>query len=206
MKKTSIFTAFAVSFSLFSLDVHKHIDLKFVSKQEGFRTKGYIPMTRDGRIVGNSGVTIAGGLDLGQRRHLNDLRLSSKLKDKLSPYLNLRREKALRKLKERPLVLSLKESKNLKYLVHICYFRKLKRYYKRKTGKDFLKLPRSYKTVLYNIYYNTGSIGKRTLNYAKSTDLIRLVHELYNYYKAGTRRDKWFGPKRAAEAQYLLLN
>ncbi len=76
-----------------------NIDWTFISQHEGGqKLEGYWP----GR---NSGVTVATGVDLGQRNmiDLNRLNLTPDLKKKLEPYLGIKGDPARRLLAERPL-------------------------------------------------------------------------------------------------------
>ena len=65
------------------------IDFNFIQKLEGYSLTGYVP------AFGRSGVTIAGGFDIGQRSE-NELRLAfdKPLFDKLVHYAHLKRDEA----------------------------------------------------------------------------------------------------------------
>ena len=65
------------------------VDFTFIASLEGDQwLRGYIPMSQ-GKVIANSGMTVATGFDLGQWRmsDLQDLGFSKQLLDKLRPYL-----------------------------------------------------------------------------------------------------------------------
>ena len=73
----------------------------FIKQNEGKAiSKGYIPKNTDGSVMGQSGVTIASGFDLGQQDITSISGLPKDLQDKLIPYLGAKKDKALSKLKE----------------------------------------------------------------------------------------------------------
>lgn len=71
------------------------------------RRKGYVPMYR-GEVIGNSGVTIGTGVDLGQHTQeaLQSMGVPATLVGVLVPYLGLKRSAAVAKLRQLPLELS----------------------------------------------------------------------------------------------------
>ena len=59
------------------------INFDFIKQNEGKAiTKAYIPENKDGSILGQSGVTIASGFDLGQQDITSISELSKDLQDK----------------------------------------------------------------------------------------------------------------------------
>ena len=83
------------------------VDFGFLRSVEGFETSGYIP-TSKGKVLGQSGVTIGSGVDLGHqsRQGLINAGVDIKIVDEVEPYLGLRKTKALDKLRDNPLKLS----------------------------------------------------------------------------------------------------
>src|ERR1700688_3411798 len=77
------------------------IDRDFIRTMEGSHLKGYVPLVK----TTNSGVTIAHGFDLGQLslREFNSMAISNELKQKLRPYVGLKKYAALSFLKKHPL-------------------------------------------------------------------------------------------------------
>ena len=81
---------------------------KILERFEGAgRKRGYVPM-QQGRVLGNSGVTIGTGVDLGQRtrKELEQMRVPATIIGALVPYLGLQKEAAIAKLNTCPLVLA----------------------------------------------------------------------------------------------------
>jgi GH24 family phage-related lysozyme (muramidase) len=195
------------------------IDQEFILGQEGFETDGYVPVegkgsnytaiSGSGKIAGNSGVTIASGLDLGQRDNLDDLNLPEDIKEKLIPYLGLKKEDAVNKLREMPLTLTEEEALLVKEATESSYYNLAEsKFNKNKYGKEFTDLPPSVQTALYSLVYNTGTIGPNTLDKASNdNDYSDLLEELRNYYKEGSEADTGFqGQRRRLEADYIEQN
>ena len=84
------------------------IDNSFLEKVEGFETSGYVPQ-QNGEAMGQSGVTIASGLDLGQhdQQGLRKMGLPEGTIAKLTPYLGKKKGEAIELLAQRPLQLDL---------------------------------------------------------------------------------------------------
>ena len=192
------------------------VDLDFLGRREGYSTEGYIPVEGKGKnytsnsgsgtIAGKSGVTIANGLDLGQRNNLDDIDVSDNIKEKLTPYLEKKKQDALDELRKNPLVLTEDESKELSEAVERSYYNQVKnKFNKNKNGRDFETLPNAVKTALYSLYYNQGSIGPKALEAASNDDNYDdLIKEFRNYYKKGSKADKESaGDRRRIEADYM---
>lgn len=85
------------------------VDWSFISDREGgLATRGYVPRQADGTVIGQSGVTIGCGVDLGQHGAptLAAWDLPDGVIEKVRPYLGLRREAAVKVLADAPLELS----------------------------------------------------------------------------------------------------
>ncbi len=81
------------------------IDWDFISSLEGGqRLAGYVPAAD----VSESGVTIATGIDLGQRTEgsIDALAIPDQLKTKLKPYAGLKKQEAVEFLAQHPLAIS----------------------------------------------------------------------------------------------------
>ena len=63
---------------------------------------------QDGKVLGNSGITISTGFDLGQHNiyDLQQMGIKEKYIKILKPYLGLKKEEALKYLRENPLKIS----------------------------------------------------------------------------------------------------
>lgn len=73
----------------------------------GNLTKAYVPM-RDGQAIGNSGVTVSCGIDLGQSSidQLQSMQISQYLIDLLTPYIGLTKDDAAQALENSPLIIT----------------------------------------------------------------------------------------------------
>jgi len=190
------------------------VDKEFMKELEGFESQGYVP-SRNNKVLGNSGVTIANALDLGQRNNLDDLDLSPEIKNELIKYLGLKKEKAVEFLKDNPLDLdsdldgnNISDVEDVAKATNLAYYDKVKKLYESKTGKPFEELPEPVRTALFSINFHTGSVGPKTLEKASNdNDYSDLIDELQNYYKEGSKADSDYrGERRRKEAQYLESN
>jgi hypothetical protein len=140
----------------------------FTLKNEGSHPFGYVPVRKrrisesfrgtEGEVIGNSGVTIGIGLDLGQREHLADLKLPKEIETKLSQYLGLKKEKAQEKLKSNPLEITKEEEVKLNQCVMASYISYAKNCFNRFTGKDFFSLDEKKQTLVFDLVYQHGNI------------------------------------------------
>ena len=92
------------------------VDWKFIEREEGFRLDGYVPYDRGiGQASPKSGVTVATGVDLGQRskNDIDNLDIPQSLRDKLKPYAGLMGRDAADYVFDRPLKLTPEEAAQL---------------------------------------------------------------------------------------------
>jgi len=180
------------------------INFDFIKQNEGKAiTKAYIPENKDGSILGQSGVTIASGFDLGQQDVTSISELSKDLQSKLIPYLGAKKDKAASKLKETGgLQLTDKEVNEIDIMAKKQYSNKIKESYGKLTGKSFDELPSNLQTVIADIQFQYGTNYERTPKFAgiiqeiadNPSDVnayMKLENELRNFgddYK--TRRGK----------------
>ncbi|MFV0575020.1 MAG: pesticin C-terminus-like muramidase, partial [Vibrio sp.] len=142
------------------------IDFDFIKQLEGFKLEGYVPDPKNSQ----SGVTIATGFDLGAR-NLNDLynlRLSDDVIELLTPYLGLKKEKAVKALKEKPLVLNENQAKDIESKVKFSETKKIVDLYNT-TSKEikFECLPWQAQTVIASVSYQYGYLPTETPNFWK---------------------------------------
>ena len=133
------------------------IDWEFISAQEGGqRLTGYVPAAYSSR----SGVTIATGIDLGQRspQEIDRLPVSAAVKAKLKPYARMRGVGALRYLRKRPLSLTKAEADALDRAVAGRLLRTLGRHYDAAAEKQrtFEELPYEAQTVIASVGMQYG--------------------------------------------------
>lgn len=145
------------------------VDWDFISEQEGGQyTEGYIPEDEEGNVLGESGVTVATGVDLGQRdrEELENMGLSEELLDQLDPYLELREEKAQEYLEEHPLTLSEEDADALDEAVHGEIQQLLEENYDEDSNVDFSDLPEEAQTVISDVATQYGpNLEERTPNF-----------------------------------------
>lgn len=164
---------------------------KFIEEVEGKAiTKGYVPDSKNS----NSGVTIATGVDLGSKGQDFLDKLSPELANKLKPYVGLKKEKAVEKLKEKPLIISNKEAEELDDIVYENVKKSLIKEFDKVSKTKFEDLPKEAQDVLLSITYQYGSMKNKTpkaWQYAINGEWDKLVDELNDFgdnYK--TRRKK----------------
>ncbi|MDR2481150.1 MAG: pesticin C-terminus-like muramidase [Spirochaetaceae bacterium] len=116
--------------------------------------KAYVPKDKAGNVLGVSGVTVATGFDIGQQTavELGKLGLPEALREKLMPYVGLRKEAAVKKLEEKPLELSAEEVDVLDQAVHEKYIKETAVMY----GPQFEVIPKQAQAVAVSLHYQFG--------------------------------------------------
>jgi hypothetical protein len=106
-----------------------------------------------------SGVTVATGIDLGQRstKELADLGLSEALIKKVQPYLGKKDEEAKKLLKSQPLKLTQDEADQLDGAVGQKISNEISDNYFKATGQELSELPEEARTVIESLAYNFGA-------------------------------------------------
>lgn len=144
--------------------------------------RGYIP-TQNGKIIGNSGVTIGTGVDLGQqtRDGLIAMGVPATIVGCLVPYLGLRGEAALAKLNKVPLTLSADAIQKLDQAIIKSYIDNTVRYFNKSKlcVRPFTSCPKEVQAVTASLAYQLGLRGfPRTLNYLRQGDYDQAILEL----------------------------
>ena len=175
------------------------IDRDFIKSMEGSSLKGYVPLVHST----NSGVTIAHGMDIGQLslKEFERLPIEEKLKDKLRPYVGLKKYNALNFLKKHPLKIDEIEMHELNVVIANKILQPLVFYYERASGKSFLELPPQAQTVIfsYAYQYGPGFIFRK-----QSADLWHSF-TTENWTKASKhlKEDRTYSSRRHSEAALL---
>jgi hypothetical protein len=187
------------------------IDMQFLARLEGSVSHGYVPAhrrgPRKGEAIGQSGVTIGVGCDLGGRceADLRRLALPCDLVDKLRPYLGKRRAQAQQALALQPLRLSDGEAALLSAAIAGEIFQRLAARYDRAVAdipgaRLFHELPWQAQTVIASVAYQYGdNLPRATPRFwakAVAQDWPALAHALENFGDA-------YAPRRRQEAQLL---
>ena len=168
------------NFSLPYIDEPKpgDVDWDFVKGREGGRRlDGYIPTDNekaDGKVVGDSGVTIASGFDLGQHSpaDLKAMGLYQGLIDRLTPYMKsgLRKEAAQKFLKDNPLAISDEEARMIDRRAQIKSYDALASQYDAAArnaygvpaAPRFQGLPQGAQTAIADVAFQYGNLASRT--------------------------------------------
>ena len=161
---------------------------KFLTCHEGSTSCGYVPIDpKSGEVLGESGVTIGAGVDLGSKSRASLASLSSTLVDKLEPYFGLKRNLAACAAIERPLQLTEAEAMLVTDAIkNITDYQVLKRYNMDKdpSALNFTSLPRGIRTAIVSVWYQFGSPPAYPTfwGFVKNNDWDNAVKELRNFY------------------------
>lgn len=179
------------------------IDRTLIERLEGFEANGYVP-SQNGEVIGNSGVTIANGLDLGQhtKEDLERIGIPKKLIELFSPYLGLKRDEAVRKLEKQPLSLSEEQAEIVRETVFDDLSRSAKNWYNSHSDTDWNSLSSQQQTVVSSILHQYGTSTTRGAPQTKQSmlegDWGRVVELFQNW------PDQTFQRRRTQELQHLV--
>jgi len=168
----------------------KHmVDTDFISEQEGGQyTEGYVPEDSDGNPIGNSGVTIGTGVDLGQRsrEELENMGLPDELIDRVEPYLGMQGEDAQDYVEDHPLNITEEEANTLDEAVHSDIQGRLEENFNRDSDVNFNDLPEAAQTVIADVATQYGpDLAERTPNFWDAVthqDWDRTYDELRDFH------------------------
>ncbi|MBQ4770736.1 2Fe-2S iron-sulfur cluster binding domain-containing protein [Pectobacterium versatile] len=141
------------------------ININFLLESEGFKKKGYVPKNKEGKSDENSGVTIGGGVDLGQRDKNELLRdgVPQDLVDILSPYTRIKGNVAAEKLRKSPLSLSDNDADFLTSIYTQKAIRDVgKRFDAESVGLKFNELPTNTRTAIVDLEFQYGNLKVKT--------------------------------------------
>lgn len=138
------------------------IDYAFIAAREGaLKLDGYVPDARFSR----SGVTIATGFDLGQRRRadLLALGLPARLVDQLAAYLGVRRQEARQLLVDRPLRITMADALLINSAFKATFVARLARDYSasafNRDAVAFFDLPAEAQTTIASVAFQYGDLA-----------------------------------------------
>lgn len=187
--------------------MRRDIDWSFVGKREGGRQlKAYVPP--DDKEGKQAGVTVATGVDLGQRGRQDLIRLGipDALKRKLMPYLLVKADDARALILRHPLILNPLEAEALDLAVEREIVNTLVRRFDRDSKIPFDRIPGRLRTVLVSLAWNFGAglwvalpTGWRHATEIEIPQLIAYLEDESNW----RRRSAKLIPRRKAEAEYL---
>jgi hypothetical protein len=137
------------------------IDWDFIAKQEGTCKKIYVPLDKQGNVLGVSGPTIASGFDLGQidLNGLKEYKFTNTIENKLSPYVNKKGNDAKKYVEKNPLSLSDEEVKEINKKVKTKYAIKAEKFYNEKANESekFKGIPSAAQTAFASAYFQYGT-------------------------------------------------
>ena len=175
------------------------IDFDFIKKLEGFETIGYVPDPEGSQ----SGVTIASGFDLGQRKFSDIEKLPKYIRDKLEPYLGLKGKEA-EKIASK-LEITEAEANIINEFAKNEAITKLRTKWEKTTGTSFNNLSREQATILTSVAFQHGDLEKKTPNFWRQTtsgDWGSAFKNLLDWDDTGMASR--YQTRREAEAKYLL--
>ena len=168
-------------------------DFSFIQNLEGTKNQGYVPKDKDGKVLGKSGVTIASGFDLGQRKNADLKGLPGDLIKKLQPYLGVKGQDAL-KLNAKDLNLSDDEVAIVNKFAKNDSLEKLSSSFMKETGESFYNIPKEAQTVVASVAFQYGDLKTRTPKFWKAVTNGKwndAIKELENFGdKYDTRRNE----------------
>ena len=166
------------------------IDADFVECHEGLTKCGYVPIDPvNGEVLGQSGVTIGGGVDLGSkdRKFFDRIGVAKAVSDKLEPYLGLKKGAAAAKIIANPLSLTVEQARDLTTKVKNSIVSSVEARYKndRKTGSlAFRSLPRAMRTAIADVWFQFGppDAYPKFWGFVTKNDWKGAIKELENFY------------------------
>lgn len=182
-----------------------NIDWAFIERLEGYSTVGYVPRNNNGEPLGQSGVTIASGFDLGQhnRDYLVRIGLPTYLVDILAPYTGLKRYDAINYLNAHPLSLSDSDTRLINQKVKPDKAQSIINTYNAASSVRFEQLPKGAQTVIASVAFQYGNnLARRTPTFwglVIRQDWDGTIRELRDFGDA-------YSTRRNQEADYLENN
>ncbi|MDR2020508.1 MAG: pesticin C-terminus-like muramidase [Treponema sp.] len=144
--------------------IHRDYICSVLARFEGKAiVRGYVPCKLGtwypggpdkGEPLGASGVTIATGVDLGQQTAAGLAGLAPDLTAKLLPYLGLKRQEALEKLRTDPLTIGAEEAAAIDRVIHDRYINETAVLFGREA---FDRAPPQVQAVAVSLHYQFGT-------------------------------------------------
>jgi hypothetical protein len=128
----------------------------FLLAEEGYTEHGYVP-NNGGEVIGQSGLTVAAGVDIGQmgRSEFNNLPMSVFGREVLLPFVGLRGDEALRMLeRHRGAKITVADGEAISNYMFNRVINGAKEYW-----QNFDALPENAQIVLVSLAYNLGLKG-----------------------------------------------
>ena len=173
------------------------IDYEFLESLEGFELDGYVPDPEGS----HSGVTLASGVDLGQRSaaDLTKMGLPEVLCDRLAPYCGLKSEDAVRALEDSPVNISETDARALNEAAKSSSLASLKAAWNATSNIDWDDLDDVKQTVVASVAYQYGSLSAKCPNFWRQTTTGAWDEAYDNLMQFGDS----YQTRRHKEAAYL---
>jgi hypothetical protein len=171
----------------------ENVDIVEIANYEGNKIQGYVPDAKGSK----SGVTIASGLDLGNK-NINDLKgLPENILTKLKPFLGLKGNEAVAKAKE--LNITNEEAKIINTFAHKQSLTKLKKKWEKDSKQSFNLLSKEQATVLASVAFQYGDLKTQTPTFYK----LALAGDWQGVYEELMNFNDNYPTRRKKEAAYL---
>lgn len=174
----------------------KEFTAGFLREVEGFRTDVYVP-EKDGKVLGQSGPTVASGFDLGQHTAADMKRMGfyDELIRKLKPYAGKKGASAQEFVKNNPIQLSPAEANFVNKKVKQSKYEKIvKEFDEASNGAVWEELPDEWKTAISSVAFQYGDLSSETPNFWKQVTTGDFKGAYRNLRKFGdkysTRRNR----------------
>jgi len=157
------------------MPIHYDYIKHFLGLKEGFEASGYVPCSK-GVPLGESGVTIGKGVDLGQQTPCGLLAMgvTPDIVEKLRPYFGAKKMAAVNLLKERPLKLSVEEATFLSNKVSDSYIHATEKRFDKYAGMRgaFQNAPQQIQAVAVSLEYQRGPAWAKPFLNALANDAV----------------------------------
>ena len=160
----------------------------FLSCHESFTLCGYVPIkTETGEVLGQSGVTICAGVDLGNKTRASFPKVPSTIVNKLEPYFGLKGNLAACAAIEHPLTLTAAEADSLTDVTANDVVDKVSKQYdndKDQNALAFASVSRGIRTAIVSVWYQLGYplAYQRFWSFVTKNDWENAIKELRNFY------------------------
>ena len=181
----------------------------FLSCHEGFTLCGYVPINqKTGEVLGQSGVTIGAGVDLGSKSRASLPTVSSTIVDKLEPYFGLKRNLAACAAIEFPLTLIKAEVNRITDDITSDVVDKVAKQYgndKDTKALAFASIPRGIRTAIVSVWYQFGypQAYPKFWNFVTKNDWDNAIKELRKFYANPDKQARGDLKRRNNEADII---
>ena len=164
------------------------IYLNFLFRHEGFTLCGYVPINqKTGDVLGQSGVTIGAGVDLGRKSRASFPTVSSTIVDKLEPYFGLKGNLAACAAIEHPLKLTTAEVNNITDVITNNVLDKVSKQYENDKDRNalaFASVSRGIRTAIVSVWFQFGypQAYPKFWGFVTKNDWNNAIKELRNFY------------------------